>query len=356
MLAAEQKGLSAEALESFTAAVLRAVGLPEADAGRVATLMIEADLIGSDSHGIFRLPHYVRRIRAGGVNPTPTIKVDKTGPATAIVDGDNGLGHLVMSRAAEMAIELARTCGVGWVGARRSNHAGPAALYAAMPVQHGMIGLYAAVASANHMAAWGGVEQLLGPNPIAVGIPVGDDVPLVLDIATSVTSYGVAKRYTLLGKDFPVGWVISKKDGSPITDSARIKEGMLAPLGGHKGSGLAIVLGLLAGTLNGAAFGSDVVDFNADDATETNTGHFVVALDVARFIDPAVFAREAARQLDEIRRSEPMTGFDVVRIPGDMRAARREERLATGVPLAGPVRDQLAALGAELGVPFPTAP
>src|SRR5258706_8307971 len=158
---------AAAAVESFIGAVLTAVGLPAADAAKVAHLMTEADLTGADAHGVFRLPQYVRRLKAGGGNPRPDIRVTKTAPATAMVDGDNGMGHLVMARAAETAIELARTTGIAWVGARRSNHAGAAGVYAALPLAHGMVGIYSVVASANHMAVWGGAETRLGTNPVA---------------------------------------------------------------------------------------------------------------------------------------------------------------------------------------------
>ena len=353
--AADAVRVQAGEIARFVGDVLQAVGLPAADASQVGELIAEADLIGADAHGIFRLPHYVRRIRASGVNVAPRITVATTGPATALVDGDNGMGHLVVARAAETAIALARNAGVAWVGVRRSNHAGPAALYAAMPVVHGMVGLYSAVASANHMAPWGGVEPLLGTNPIAVGIPLGDAPPVVLDIATTVVSYGTVKTHALRGEPFPEGWLTSRVDGGPVTDPARTAEGLLNAIGGYKGSGLALVLGLLAGTLNGAAFGRDVVDFNADAASETNTGHFLIALDVARFIDPAVFAREVGRHLDDLRASEALPGEGPVRMPGDMRARRRAERLEAGVPLPRPLAEQLAALAAELSLAPPRA-
>src|SRR5215475_1130298 len=165
--------VSARAITSFIEEALVKTGLPAADAGKVAELMCEADLTGADAHGIFRLPQYVKRLRAGGVNPRPAIKVERTAAATALVDGDNGMGHLVMARAAETAIELAREVGLAWVGARRSNHACAAGVYAALPLAHDMIGIYSVVASANHMAMWGGAETLLGTNPLAVAIPTG---------------------------------------------------------------------------------------------------------------------------------------------------------------------------------------
>src|SRR5258707_8952344 len=152
---------AAAAVESFISAAMTAVGLPAADAAKVAQLMTEADLTGAAAHGVFRLSKYVRRIRAGGVNVRPRITVEKTAAATALVDGHNGMGHLVVSRAAETAIELARDAGVAWVGVRRSNHAGTAGLYSPNPGGHGMIGLFGAVPDTKTMAGGGGAGIVL---------------------------------------------------------------------------------------------------------------------------------------------------------------------------------------------------
>jgi L-2-hydroxycarboxylate dehydrogenase (NAD+) len=340
----------AAAVTSFIAEALAKMGLPEPDCHKVAELMTEADLTGADAHGVFRLPQYVRRLRAGGVNPRPNITVTRTAPATALVDGDNGMGHLVMARAAATAVELARDCGVAWVGARRSNHAGAAGVYAALPLAHDMIGIYSVVASANHMAVWGGAETLLGTNPLAVAIPAGAEAPVVLDIATTIASYGAVKNYRLQGKQMPQGWMVSSRDGSPITDPERSPEGLLLPIGGYKGSGLALVLGLLAGTLNGASFGRDVVDFNADEKSPGDTGHFIIALDVARFRPLAEFTAEVDRHLRELRASRPLPGFDAIRLPGAERRRRRADRAANGVPLAPELLLQLDRLAVELGL------
>src|SRR5258708_4576520 len=229
----------AAAITGLIADALITVGLPACDAVSVAHFMAEADLTGADAHGVFRLPQYVRRLRAGGVNPRPNIQVTKTAPATALVDGDNGMGHLVMARAASTAIELARETGIAWVGARRSNHAGAAGVYAALPLVQNMIGIYSVVASANHMAMWGGAETLLGTNPLAVAIPAGEEAPVVLDMATTVVSYGTVKNYRLQGKAMPEGWMGSRGDGLPLTDPQRSDEGLLLPIGGYTGSGRA---------------------------------------------------------------------------------------------------------------------
>src|SRR5437868_5761778 len=215
---------------------LAAAGLPRPDAAKCAMLMAEADLTGADAHGVFRLPQYVRRLKAGGFNPQPNITVTKSAPATALVDGDNGMGHLVMGRAAETAIALAKETGVSWAG-------------------------------------------------------------------------------------------------EDITDAKKSAEGLLLPIGGYKGSGLAIMLGLLTGPLNRAAFGRDVVDFNADDASETNTGHFIIALDIARFLPLADYKAEVDRHIGELKASKMLPGVDEIRMPGERRRACREERMRDGVPL-----------------------
>jgi LDH2 family malate/lactate/ureidoglycolate dehydrogenase len=275
--------------------------------------------------------------------------VTKSAPATALIDGDNGMGHLVMSRAAETAISVARETGVAWVGVRRSNHAGPAGLYAEMPAAQGMIGMYAAVANANHMAVWGGADPLLGTNPLAFGVPSGAG-PLVLDMATTVVSYGTVKNYALQGRPMQPGWMVDTATGEDIIDAKRAADGLLLPIGGYKGSGLAIMLGLIAGPLNRAVFGRDVVDFNADGSSETNTGHFIVALDIARFLTLDVYKAEVDRHIRELKESKRLPGVNEIRMPGERRRQCRAERLRDGVPLAAPLVAQLDKLATELSI------
>lgn len=340
---------SASRLRRFIGEAFAAVGLPASDAEAIAELMVLADLRGADGHGIFRLPQYIRRIRAGGINMRPTMRIRSEAPATAVLDGDNGMGHLVMRRAAELAITKARECGIGWVGAYASNHAGPAALYAMMPLKHDMIGLYFAVANANHMAPWGGCDLLLGTNPLATAIPTASEPPVVLDMATTVVSYGTVKVAAMAGRAMPEGWMIDA-EGQPITDPRRSGEGFLLPIGGHKGYGLALVIGLLAGTLNRAAFGRSVVDFNADDKTPTNTGQAIMALDISRFQPVEDFKRGVDAAIRELRTSRKMAGVREIRLPGEQGYKRWIERSRDGIPLRGPVLTSLQKLATELGI------
>jgi len=324
-------------------------GLPLDDAAKVAELMLEADLTGSDAHGVFRLPQYVNRLKFGSTNARPNIKVNRTAPATALVDGDNGMGHLVVTRAAETAIALAREFGVAWVGVRMSNHAGAAGTYAALMLKADMIGIYAAVANANHMPLAGGAENLLGTNPLAIAIPAGAEPPLVLDIATSIVSYGTIKNHRLQNIPLPPNWMVDPKTGAAVTDPQKTVDALLLPMGGYKGAGLALMLGLLAGTLNGALFGRDCVDFNAEPGKVTNTGQFVVALDPARFQPLEQFRSEVDRHSRELRASKTLPG-ESVRLPGEQRAKRRADRLANGLALAPELLAELDKLAKELSI------
>jgi LDH2 family malate/lactate/ureidoglycolate dehydrogenase len=325
-----------------------AVGLPAQDAATCAQLMTRADLNGADGHGIFRLPQYIRRIKGGAVNVKPAVRVAREAAGMALVDGDNGMGHVVMSFATKKAIDKAKTAGVAWVGVNRSNHAGPASLYAAMPLEHDMIGLYLAVGNANHMAPWGGVDLLLSTNPIAVAAP-GTEGPIVLDMATSVAAYGKVKTAAQRGEAMPEGWMIDHQ-GRPLTDPKRSAEGLLVPIGGYKGYGLALVIGLLAGSLNAAAMGSETIDFNADDTTPTNTGHAIVAISIAAFGEVADFKRRVDKLVREIRRSRRMPGVDRVWLPGEQSRMKLEERSRLGVPVPAALRASLDKLAAELKI------
>lgn len=325
-------------------------GVPADDSAKIAELMVEADLTGADAHGVFRLTQYVQRLKLGSTNARPAIKVERSAPATALVDGDNGMGHLVVARAAETAIELARECGVAWVGCRMSGHAGAAGVYAALPLKAQMIGIYSAVANANHMPLAGGAEPLLGTNPLAIAIPAGEEPPLVLDIATSIVSYGTIKNHRLQNRPLQPDWMIDPKTGAVVTDPHKSAEALLLPMAGYKGAGLALMLGLLAGTLNGALFGRDMVDFNLEPGKITNTGQFVVALDPSRFQAIETFKAEVDRHVRSLRNSQPLPGGDAVRLPGDQRAKRRADRLANGLALAPELLVQLDKLAGELAI------
>ena len=343
------------ALQQFIENALSRQGLPQADAHKVSQLMAEADLQGSDGHGIIRLPQYIKRIQAGGINKHPKIRVVHERSAMAVVDGDNGMGHLVVSHAVDLAIEKASEAGVAWVSTRFSNHAGPASLYSRRPLQHNMLGLYFAVGNANHLPPWGGMDMLLSTNPISAGIPTADEPPVVLDMATTVAAYGKVKAKAKRGEMMPQGWMIDRQ-GQPLLDPNKSGEGFLLPIGEHKGYGLALIVGLLAGTLGGAAMGRDVVDFNADHVTVTNTGQAILVIDLAAFGDPDHFKHQVDKLVRDIRSSERLPGVERIWLPGEQSHNKRERYTTQGIPVAPSLVSELNALAAEWGIaPLTTA-
>lgn len=339
-------------LRVFVASALQAHGVPSADAEKVAALMVEADVFGYGTHGVFRLRQYLARLKGGGCNPTPDITIAQETVATALIDGDNGLGHLAMERARDLAIEKAGVAGIGWVGVRRGNHAGPLALYVRPQAEAGMLGMAAAVGSANHVPPYGGTDLLLGTNPIAFSAPADGPDPFVFDMATTVAAMGKIKTLLQQGEPMPEGWMVGR-DGKPLTDPARKSEGFLLPIGGPKGFGLSVAIGLMAGVLNGAAFGSDVVDFTADTTSPTNTGQFVVAIDPNAFGIGAAFGREATRVFDEMRGSPPLPAHDAVRLPGDGKTAISQARRIDGLKLNPALERDLNSIAEECGLPLP---
>jgi L-2-hydroxycarboxylate dehydrogenase (NAD+) len=336
-------------LEAFIASALVVVGIPADDATEVAKLMAESDAYGGDAHGIFRLQQYVSQIENGAINARPNIRVINDRPGTALLDGDKALGHLVMKRAAQLAIEKAALTGIGWVGTQHSNHAGPAHLYARMPMQHDMIGLYFCVGNANLLPPWGGTDVLLSTNPIAIAVPGLRHPAIVLDMATTNTALGKIRLKAQRNEPIPEGWMIDRQ-GQPLTDPKRASEGFLVPVGGPKGYGLALMFGLLAGTLNGAAFGRDVVNYTKDAKTASNTGQAIMALDIAGFSDVQVFKEKVDDVWEMMKSSPTLPGFDEVRLPGERSGKLYAERVARGVPLGPELRKVLDELADRLNI------
>jgi L-2-hydroxycarboxylate dehydrogenase (NAD+) len=336
-------------LAHFIQQALQKLGLSAADSATVAHLMASADLQGSDGHGVMRLPQYARRILNGGINVQGKPRIIEERAAMALIDGDNAMGHVVMAQAAEIAVAKAKLCGMAWVGSRYSNHAGPASLYARMALPHNMIGLYFAVGNANHLPPWGGLDMLLSTNPIAVAIPALNESPIVLDMATTVAAYGKVKAKAQRGEMMPEGWMIDRQ-GQPLLDPKRAEEGFLMPIGGYKGYGLALIVGLLAGTLNGAAMGKAVIDFNHDEQSITNTGQAIAMIDLSAFGDVDHFKRRVDTLVGELRSSERMPGVDQIWLPGEQSEQKRLRYAKEGIPITPALRVQLDKLALQLGI------
>lgn len=339
---------SFDELVGFCAALFAASDVPEDHARTTATRLVEADFRGRTGHGLIRVVPYLERIAAGGINVRPSMRLLNETPVSAQIDVDNGLGQVALTWATELAAGKARESGLAAIGTVHSNHAGAAGLYPAMLAEQNLVGLYFAVANANGMPPWGGVEPILGTNPVAVAIPSSDGPPFLLDIATTTASHGTIKVARQRGEPMPVGWVVDA-GGRPITDPARADEGFLVPIGGYKGSGLNIAIGLLAGVLNGAAFGRSVVDHRVDLSAPTNTGQLLIALRVDLFRPLETVLADVSAHLEELRRSETVDGRPV-RLPGDRAAAVLEENDRLGLEVPSSLLSELNAAAERLGV------
>jgi len=343
------KYLSFAQAEAFISNALQSEKVPAADANIIANLMVQSDLVGADGHGIFRLPAYLKRIRAGGVNLNPNIHIEREQGATALINGDNALGHLVMNRAVDLAIEKVKQHSVCWIGSHYGNHSGAASVYVRKLAEQGYIGIYMAVGNANHMAPWGGIDLLLSTNPIAIAVPAGDDPIVLLDIATTVAAYGKVKVAAQKGESIPDDWMIDRQ-GNPITDPKRSAEGSLLPIGGYKGYGLAVMIGLLAGALNNAAVGKGTIDFNAHHDLITNTGQTIIAVDPSAFGDKEEFVKRVIALVNDLKNSSTLPGVKEIRVPGEGAAKKMAERMASGIPVAPELLEALNTCAKECGI------
>ena len=275
------KNVTVPQIEEFSAMVLSWVGIPEGDAKITAHILAQADLRGIDSHGVARLPIYVKRIRLGLINKEPEIKIVGENAGLAVVDGDNGLGQVVANHAMKLCLRKARENGVSFVAVKNSNHFGIGAYYAMMALEEDMIGIVGTNTSPL-MAPFGGKEPLLGTNPIAVAVPTKEEHPVVLDMATSLVPRGKIEIYARKGEKLPLGWAIDA-DGRPTQEPEEALKGTLLPMGGPKGYGLSMVVDLLAGAVAGAAVGGGVGSLFGNMERPQNVGHFMLAVDGGRF-------------------------------------------------------------------------
>jgi len=341
--------LSIADAERFISSALQSVKVPVRDADITASLMVKSDLAGADGHGIFRLPAYLKRIRAGGINLHPNIHIEREQGATALINGDNALGHLVMNRAVDLAIEKVKQHSVCWIGSHYGNHSGAASVYVRKLAEHGYIAIYMAVGNANHMAPWGGIDLLLSTNPIAIAVPSGDHPIVLLDIATTVAAYGKVKVAAQKGESIPEGWMMDRQ-GNPITDPQKSSEGSLLPIGGYKGYGLAVMIGLLAGALNNAAVGKGTIDFNAHHDLITNTGQTIIAVDPSAFGDKDAFIGRVVDLVEDLKSSSTLPGVKEIRVPGEGAAKTIVERSKYGIPVSPELLEALNTCAKECGI------
>jgi LDH2 family malate/lactate/ureidoglycolate dehydrogenase len=357
-MAAGVRYAAASALQIFSAAVFECLGLPRADAAVVADCLVKANLRGLDSHGVARIPIYAKRLRLGLVNPRPTLALTQVAPSAAHLDGDDGMGMVVGTRAMGKAVALARETGVGLVGVRRSTHYGMAAYYVLQAVAADCIG-FAFTNSSPGMAPYGGTKPILGVNPLAVGVPAGSRPPIIVDMAMSVIARGKMRLAGMHGEAIPEGLGVDAQ-GRPTTDGMAVfGGGAVHPFGGPKGSALAIWMEIMGGVLTGAAFAGEMKSLYEDFSGPQRIGHVFMAIRPNLFVSLTEFKARMDTMIERFKDSGPADGFDEVLMPGEPEARREAERLRTGIPLTAEVLASLEREAAEAQVPLPersTAP
>jgi LDH2 family malate/lactate/ureidoglycolate dehydrogenase len=323
-------------------AIFGAWGIPEDTAAATAEHVLYADLHGIDSHGCAMLLHYQRTLADGSLNPGASVEVVRDSGATALIDGGGGLGHVPAATAMRLAIERCRESGVAAVSVRNSGHFGAAGAYASMAAEAGLIGVVTTNTREPAVVPTFGAEAKLGTNPIAVAAPAARNRPFLLDMATSTASLGQAVAAWRRGRSIPAGWAIDRR-GRPVVNGRAAAEGRrLTPLGGthamgsHKGYGLATAVEILSGVLPGGG----------------GVGHFVMALDPARFRATGEFEEEMDGLLDSLRSTDPLDPSRSVMVAGDPERSVAEERRRSGIPLARAVVEDLRGVAHSAGVPF----
>lgn len=339
-------------LRRFVQEVLVRTGMPEKDAALVADSLVQANLRGVDSHGVGRLfPMYIQKLQSGQVNPRPRMRLIRNRGATALLHGDDGMGQVVAARAMDLAIHKARTTGIAAVGVRRSSHCGAAAYFAMRAVPRGMIGIVMTSGTSNAMAPWGGITPLLSNNPMAVAIPCDTCFPIVLDMAMSVAARGKIILAAKAGTPIPPEWALTA-DGEPTTDAAEAVKGLLRPVGDYKGSGLALVIGILTAILTGGAFGREILGFYENMQEPHNTGHLMLAIRIAHFMPLSAFRTRMDAVVREIKASKLARGATSILLPGELEFLTAHHRKREGIPIPAGLAAELDTLAASLEIPM----
>jgi len=335
-------------LLNFAKLLLQKPGIPDDDAEVTADVLVSANLSGIDSHGVVRLSHYLRRIKDGTVKKTPRIRYERKAPGLAVVDGDDGLGHVVTGRATNIAMDLCCESGTASVAVKNSSHFGMTGYYVRMMTQRGFAGMVMTHTD-RFLIPYGGRSPFFGTNPVAIGFPTGG-IPLILDMSTTSIPYGKVVIAKKEGRKIPEDWGFDE-NGEPTTDPFRIAG--LHPIAGYKGSGLAMAIDVFCSLFTGMAFGPHINRMYVDLETPRKLGHFIVAWDIERVHGLENFQKRMQQMIDELHSIPPASGFDRVFYPGEIEGLRRETRASEGIPVENGLYEELCELGKRFAVQTP---
>jgi LDH2 family malate/lactate/ureidoglycolate dehydrogenase len=328
--------------------LLKSAGLTAEHCRQAADNLLQADLRGVNTHGVMRLHLYLNRLHTGAVKARPNLRVLEERKATALLDGDNGLGQISGLRAMTIAIEKAAVCGIGTVSVVNGQHFGAGAYYAWLAGQKDMIGI-AATNTPPLMAPWGGRKAMIGNNPLAVFVPAGEEYPILLDMAFSQVAQGKISLALTKGEKIPRGWALDR-EGTPTDDPAAALNGLLLAAGGYKGYGQAVVLDMLAGLLGGAGAGRNVFSMADCPDKPQNSGQLYMAIDISAYRDPAAFKKDVDAYIRAVKASPRAKGTEEIFLPGEQSWRRMEQNKKQGILLPQGLFDDLARAGDAFGM------
>lgn len=341
---------SEKEIRQLTESLLVKSGLADDDAYIFADVLIQANLEGVDSHGINKLPTYVKRFMDGRFNAKPNITSERTASGIVLIDGDNGPGPVVSMRAINAALETVTETGITAVGVKNSNHFGAASYYCQQACAKQMICITLSN-SAGVMAPWGAKEPYFGTNPIAFGFPTGTETPVIIDMATSTIARSKVRLAAINGQPIPKDWAIDA-EGNFTTDAEAALGGSVLPMAGPKGSGLALAIEILSGLVTGAAFGKDVKSFNDDTYAISNVGHFFILIDIQKIMNWHLYEQLMHKMITEIKDLPKAAGVEEIFIPGERRAREVKSRQEKGIYISPSVLKNLKQAADDMGVPF----
>lgn len=336
------------ALRDFSHTLLAAAGARDADAALVARSLVDADRAGIVSHGLLRLPLYLRTIDAGGIDVTARPRVVREHGAVTVLEAGSSFGQVAMQKAVEVAASSAAVHGMASVAVQGSTHFGAGRFWVEQLAEQGLAGILTST-TGPVAAPFGGSRPVLGTNPLSIALPSAGRSPLLLDLATTAGAYGKIVAAQQEGRSLPAGWAVDASGEETADPDAALAGGALVPFGGHKGSGLSVLIEGLSAALSSAAFAINTVDIWKDPSSRMNTGHLLLALDIAAFGDPEQIRRKVDELQQEVRTSHPDA---TVVAPGDLEHAKLQAA-ARSVELAPSTVAQLGELAAQAGTPLP---
>lgn len=335
--------VDASRLAELVTQLFRQAGSPDSQAAFMGACLVDADLRGVHSHGTRWAPVYTRSLRGGQIHAQAQATVEQDREATAIVDGDLGVGHIAVKMAMDLAIEKARRYGTATVSIRRNGHCGAMAYYTQQAADAGCIG-FAATTGGTMIAPWGGLERRVGLNPISWAAPTGRGFSYNLDMAPSVVAGSKVQMAQARGEKIPLDWALDAA-GNPTDDpEVAFKEGTLAPIGGPKGSGLGIAADILCAVLSGGRYG--------EAQGERGGGQIVQAIDIEHFQPLSEFKARMDRMVDSLKSSKVKPGVQGIFVPGELEYQRRQDYTASGIPLDQPTREALRSAAEEASLAY----